>query len=102
MAELTIREIEGATVFPVKVVPGSSKTAISGLLNGMLKVKISAAPERGKANRCLIDFLAKQLGVKKKSVSIISGQTNPIKSMQVLGVSTETLLKKLNLNKPGS
>jgi len=98
MAELTIQEIEGATVFSVKVVPGSSKKAISGLLDGMLKIKISAAPERGKANRCLIDFLAKQLGVKKKSIKIISGQTNPVKSVQVSGISTETLRKKLNLS----
>jgi len=98
MAELTIREIEGVIVFSVKVVPSSSKTDVSGLLDGMLKIKISAAPERGKANRCLIDFLAKQLGVKKKSIKIIAGQTNPVKSVQVLGISTETLLKKLNLS----
>jgi uncharacterized protein (TIGR00251 family) len=86
-------------VFTAKVVPGSSRTCICGLLDGMLKIKISAQPEKGKANQCLLEFLAKQLGVKKSAISIISGQTNPIKQMQVLGTSADALLKKLNLSK---
>jgi len=99
MADLTIENIEGGVIFSAKIVPGSSKTCISGLLGGMLKIKISAPPEKGKANRCLLEFLAKQLSVKKNAVSIISGQTNPIKQIQALGISADTLLKKLNLNK---
>jgi hypothetical protein len=98
MAEATIQEVEGAVVFTAKIIPGSSRTAVCGLYDGMLKIKILAAPEKGKANRCLIEFLAKQLGVKKKAISIISGRTNPVKKMQVLGISAEALLKKLNLN----
>jgi uncharacterized protein (TIGR00251 family) len=95
MAKLNIREVEGGVVFSVKVVPAGSKTAISGLLNGMIKVKVSAAPEKGKANQRLIEFLAKQLGVKKSSIRIIAGQTNPIKKIQVLGLSEETVVAKL-------
>jgi len=99
VANLMIQEVNGGVVFAAKIVPGSSRTSACGLLNGMLKIKISAAPEKGKANRALVGFLAKKLGVKKKAVSIISGQTNPVKQVQVLGISTETLLKKLNLNR---
>ena len=97
MAELAIREVEEAVVFKVKAVAGSSKTGICGLLDGMLKVKVAAAPEKGKANQCLVGLLAKRLGVKKKAVSIISGQTNPVKQIRVLGVSAETLLNKLGV-----
>ena len=89
-------------VFAAKIVPGSSKTTTAGLLDGMIKFKITAAPQKGKANQCLIEFLAKQLGVKKKAVNIISGRNNPVKQVQVMGISAETLLKKLNLNKQGS
>lgn len=98
MANLSIQEIDGGVVFMAKVVPGSSNTAISGLLDEMLKIKVSAAPEKGKANRFLKDFLAKQLGVKKQAVSIISGKTSPVKSIQVLGISSRELLDKLCLN----
>ncbi len=93
-----IQDIEGGVVFTAKVVAGSSKTAVCGLLGGVVKVKVSAPPEKGKANQCLIEFLAKMLGVKKGAISIISGQTNPIKQVQILGVSTDSLIEKLNLN----
>jgi uncharacterized protein (TIGR00251 family) len=64
----------------------------------MLKIKVSAAPEKGKANQCLLEFLAKQLGVKKNAVHLVSGQTNRVKRLQVSGISSAMLLKKLNLN----
>ena len=56
-----------------------------------------SAPEKGKANQCLLKFLSSRLDVKKNSITIISGQTSPIKQIQVSGVSINTLLKKLNL-----
>ena len=100
MADLTIQEVDGGVVFVAKIVPGSSgPTRICGLLDEMLKIKVSAAPEKGKANQCLIKFLAKELGVKKNTVSIISGNSSPVKHVQVLGVSGPALLEKLNLQK---
>ena len=102
MGNLKIEEHDGGAVFTAKIVPGSSgPTRICGLLGEMLKVKVSAAPEKGKANQCLIKFLAEQLGVKKNAVSIISGTTSPVKHVKVSGMSADTLLKKLNLNEQG-
>ncbi|MHC4475486.1 MAG: DUF167 domain-containing protein [Planctomycetota bacterium] len=98
MADLELREVEGAVLFKAKIVPGSSKTAMCGLIGGMLKVKVSAPPQKGKANQCLCEFLAKQLGVKKNAVTIVSGQSRPVKSIQVSGISAKSLLGRLNLN----
>jgi uncharacterized protein len=96
MTNPAIQEIDGGIVFTAKIVPGSSgATRFCGLLNGMLKIKVSAAPEKGKANKCLIKFLADQLGVKKNTISIISGQTSPVKHVQVLGISPDMLMEKL-------
>ncbi len=75
----------------MKVVPGSSRTEICGLLNGMVKIRVSAAPEKGKANKVLIDFLAKQLGIKSKAVSIISGHKTSIKRVQVSGIQAQKI-----------
>jgi uncharacterized protein (TIGR00251 family) len=99
MADLKIENTDNGVIFSAKIVPGSSRTCFCGLLDGMLKIKISAPPEKGKANQSLLEFLAKQLGVKKNAISIISGQTNPIKQVQVLGISADALIEKLNLNK---
>jgi hypothetical protein len=97
MADLKIENIEGGVVFTAKIVPGSSRMAVCGLLGEMVKIKVAAPPEKGKANQDLIEFLAKQLGVKKNAISIISGQTNPIKQVQVLNVSINSLNKKLKI-----
>ena len=86
-------------VFNAKVIPASSRTMISGLLNGMIKIKVSAAPEKGKANQCLIDFLAEKLGVKKKDITIIAGLTTAVKKVQIFGISADTLKNKLIDNK---
>jgi uncharacterized protein (TIGR00251 family) len=98
MANLTIQETDDGVVFAARIVPGSSRTAVCGLFDGMLKIKVSAAPEKGKANQCVLEFLAKQLGVKKNAVHLVSGQTNRVKRLQVSGISSAMLLKKLNLN----
>jgi uncharacterized protein (TIGR00251 family) len=99
MSNLAFKEIDGGVVFAVKVVPGSSRMAVCSLLDDMVKIKVSAAPEKGKANKCLLDFLAKQLSVKRNAVKIVSGKGNPVKSVQVMGISVVQLLNKLNLNK---
>jgi uncharacterized protein (TIGR00251 family) len=99
MGKLKIEEHNDYVVFVAKVVPGSSgPTRICGLLDEMLKVKVSAAPEKGKANQCLIKFLSERLGVKKNAISIISGLRNPVKHVKVTGMTAGTLSRKLNLN----
>ena len=95
MEELKIQQAGNGVVFSVKVVPRSSKTAIAGVLGGMLKVKLAAAPEKGKANESLVGFLADTLGVKKNAVKITSGLTSPVKTIQITGVSVEFLLSRV-------
>lgn len=97
MSEPAIQENSNGVVFTAKVVPGSSRTAIAGVLDDMIKVRVAAAPEKGKANQCLVAFLAERLGVKKNSIEIVSGRTNPVKQVQVTGISAIELLRKLGL-----
>lgn len=94
---LNIQEDEHGVTFVAKIVPGSSKTAVVGVLDGMIKVKVAAPPEKGKANQCLIAFLAKKLGVRKNALQIVTGQTNPVKHVQIAGISAEALLTELGL-----
>jgi hypothetical protein len=95
MEQLRIQQAGNAVVFSVKVVPRSSRTAIAGVLGGMLKVKLSAAPEKGKANQALVEFLADTLGIKKNTVKITSGLTSPVKTIEITGISSETVNKQL-------
>ena len=97
MGDLRIQTKNGSTIFTVKVVPGSSRNALGEVLDGMLKIKITAAPERGKANKALIEFLAKSLTVARKDVDIISGHTSPIKQVQVNSLGDTEITDRLNL-----
>jgi uncharacterized protein (TIGR00251 family) len=76
---------DGSITFELKVIPKSSKNEITGLLQGgALKLKITAAPEKGKANAAICAFLADEFGVAKKNVRILRGGTSPLKQVVVL------------------
>jgi hypothetical protein len=96
----TILETADGVVFTAKIVPGSSRTVVAGTLESMIKIRVAAAPEKGKANECLIAFLAKQLGVKKNAIEILSGHTHPVKQVRVSGIQTAKLLEGLGLREP--
>jgi uncharacterized protein (TIGR00251 family) len=71
-------------VIRVKVIPKSSKTGLAGYLpDGTWKIKVAAIPEKGKANRALLDFLAGHLGVAKSRIRITSGETSQLKRIHV-------------------
>lgn len=70
----------------VKVVPGSSRTEVVGAYGDMLKIKVAAPPEKGKANKALLEFLAKQLGIRKNELHIESGQTSCVKQIRFEGL----------------
>jgi len=84
-------------MFTVKVVPGSSRTQIAGLMGQMLKIKVAAAPEKGKANDCLVDFLAEKLGVRKNAIAIVSGHTSPVKQIRVEAMTSGQVTQQLGL-----
>ena len=68
----------------IKVIPGAPKTEIKGeMADGTLKIAVAAAPEKGKANAALIDFLAKNFGVPKGNVKIISGISTRTKLVKI-------------------
>ncbi|HPD46871.1 MAG TPA: DUF167 domain-containing protein [Anaerohalosphaeraceae bacterium] len=92
---LRISQDGNRIIFKVKVVPGSSRTVVAGEMQDMLKVRVQAPPEKGKANECLTACLAQILGVKKKAVTIISGLTNPVKEIAVQGITAAEALQRL-------
>jgi uncharacterized protein (TIGR00251 family) len=74
----------GEVRLKVKVTPKSGRSEIAGFLaDGTLKVKLLAAPERGKANEELRTLLAKHLGVRRRQVEILTGATSPLKQVRV-------------------
>ena len=74
----------------VKVTPGSSQSRVSGTMaDGTLKVKVTAPPERGKANAELVSLLARHFGVRERDIEILSGHSSPLKKIRISGVRNE-------------
>jgi len=69
----------------IKVNPGSAKSQIKNIMtNGVIKIDIAAAPEKGKANKELIKFLSKEFGVNKNDIEIKSGETEKLKVVKII------------------
>lgn len=77
------------TIIRVKVLPRASKDQIVGQENGVFKVKLTAPPVEGRANKALNAFLAKRLGLPKGNVEIVSGTRSRLKSVRIGGLSVE-------------
>lgn len=83
-------EVEGADVIlSVHVQPGAARSAIVGRHGDAVKVRVAAAPERGRANAALVDLLAGALGVRRADVEIVTGHGSRAKRVRVRSVSAE-------------
>lgn len=80
----------------VRVVPGASRSAIFGWLDDVLKVRVSAQPEKGKANTAVVMLLSGRLGLPKSSLHISSGKTSPNKVIEIHGLSIAEVMRKLD------
>ena len=90
MAEVPWRATEAGLTLVVRLTPKGGRDAIDGvetMSDGrpVLKARVRAAPEDGKANAALIEFLAKALRVPKTAVTLASGQTSRVKSLEIAG-----------------
>lgn len=69
----------------VKVLPKSPKNEVVDIMDDdTVKIRIKAVPEKGKANKELVRFLAKELDLPKERVQIISGKNDPLKLIKIV------------------
>jgi uncharacterized protein (TIGR00251 family) len=95
LEKLKLRERGAGVVIPVKVVPGSSRDKIVGVLGDMLKIATSAAAQKGKANAAAGRMLARALGLDKRAVELIKGATSQHKEFRVVGLTPAEIRGRL-------
>jgi uncharacterized protein (TIGR00251 family) len=83
--------------FHIKVVPKSSRNRVAGWMDDVLKVCVTAAPERGKANAAVLEVLAEALAVPKERIRVVTGRTSPQKIIEIDGLTEPELHKRLGL-----
>jgi uncharacterized protein len=83
------------TILRVRAHPGARRNEIRGVQDGMLKVSVTQAPEKGKANKAVIELLSKKLGLKKSQIELLSGETSHQKRFLVREITTEELAARI-------
>jgi uncharacterized protein (TIGR00251 family) len=83
------------TILPVRAQPGARRNEIRGLQDGVLKVCVTQAPEKGKANKAVAELLAKKLGLKKSQIELLSGETSHQKRFLVRGIGFQDLAARI-------
>ena len=74
-----VRSVDGRYRLRVKVAPGASRTGVDGVYGELLKVRVTAPPERGKANRAVEKLLSSETGMRAR---VISGHSSPRKEVE--------------------
>ncbi|HCX33885.1 MAG TPA: hypothetical protein DHV08_10205 [Rhodocyclaceae bacterium] len=81
---------DGATLV-IHAQPGAKRSELAGRHGDALKIRLAAPAIEGRANACLIDFLARRLGVPKSSVELLAGALAREKRVRVRGATREAL-----------
>ena len=93
--EIDWRETPEGVLLPVKAQPRARKNGIQGIHAGRLKVAVAAPAEKGKANRKILDVLAKALNVRKSHLQLVQGTTASEKLILVQGITGAELATRL-------
>jgi len=80
---LAVDERAGRAHFAVRLIPRASRNAVAGVRDGVLQVRVTAAPVNGAANRALLDLLGKTLRIGPTAIRIESGATSARKRLSV-------------------
>lgn len=90
-----ITAVPGGIEIQIKVIPRSGRTAVAGIRDGALLVRLAAAPVDGAANDALIALLAVTLAVPRRTVTLVSGERSKTKRVRVAGVSVSAAQTRL-------
>ncbi len=81
----------------IKAIPNAPRTEVVGWLGDAVKIKVHAPPVEGKANEVLCEFLADALGVSRRSVTVLRGDTSRQKVVRIDGLDLPAVKTRLGI-----
>ncbi len=82
-------------ILPVRAQPGARRSAITGEHDNMLKVSVTAPPDKGKANQAIAQVLCEALSLSGSQVELLSGAAARTKRFLVRSVTIEELQQRI-------
>lgn len=92
---IQLEQHASGVIVHVKANAGARQNGITGEHDGALKISVTQAPEKGKANQAIIAVLAEALGISRGAIEIVAGETSNKKRLLVHGISPEDLQARL-------
>jgi hypothetical protein len=96
-SQLLVTTRAGAVRFSVRVKPRASREGVVGVKEGVLELSVTAAPVDGQANDAVVRALAAALGVPRRAVSIVAGDTGRSKVIEVTGLTASEVAPRLGV-----
>ena len=84
-----------STSLRVRVIPGSPRAGVVGRHGDAWKLRVTAPPERGKANEATLELLAGTLGVERSDLRLVAGSGARDKTVEVSGLSSDEAERRL-------
>lgn len=79
----------------LRVSPGAARSAVVGRHGDGWKVRLAAAPQRGRANDALVELLSEALAVPRSTVRLVSGRASQDKIVELAGLDPATIDDRL-------
>ena len=92
-----ISERNGRVLLQLRVQPRASRNELCHDASGRVRVALTAPPVKGAANKALIEFIAKLLGVPKGAVALAAGERSREKTVSIAGLTLREVVAKLGL-----
>ena len=93
MANTPIRSTGSSVLIDVLVVPNASRREVVGIHGDRVKIRVPAPPEKGKANKAVVDLVRDETGANR--VEVVSGHGARVKTVEVWGVDPGTVRSRL-------
>lgn len=93
--ELRLRLRADGLEVALHIQPRARRSEVAGLFNGALKLKITAPPADGAANRAIVEFVAARLHIPRSRIRIVSGAKSREKVVRIEGITAEEFLASL-------
>ena len=79
----------------LRVAPGASRPGVVGRHGDAWKIRVGAAPERGRANDAVLELLAQTLAVPRANVTLVSGGGSRNKIVELAGIEPDEIERRL-------
>ncbi|HEV2757075.1 MAG TPA: DUF167 domain-containing protein [Actinomycetota bacterium] len=92
-----LRPSRDGTILDAFVQPGAAKDAVGGVHGDALRVKVTAPPVDGKANRAVEELVARLAGIRRADVEVVSGHGSRHKRIALRGIPPEDVATRLGV-----